>query len=202
MTLIVYLIAVVLLLAAAGVIFGILFRRDYERKGRLSPFSLLVGALIWFAFGGFPAIYLARDWPAVHVGPVAGVMGKISLWGGLAIMFLGIAQLGLLRALGHKQNALKQTGFYRLSRNPQIIGCALYVLGFAVLWPSWYALGWAIIFAVMAHVMVLGEEEHLRKRYNEDYARYCERVPRYLGLSRKLQIARRSRYEREQMCGM
>lgn len=182
MTLTIYLIAVFLMLVTALVIFRILFRRDYERKGQLLPFSLIAGTLIWSAFGGFPAIYLARDWPAVHVSPIARAIGKISLWGGLAIIFLGIAQLGLLRALGHKQNALKQTGFYRLSRNPQIIGCALYVIGFAVLWPSWYALGWAIIFVVMAHVMVLGEEEHLRKRYGEAYARYCERAPRYLAL--------------------
>ena len=29
--------------------------------------------------------------------------------------------------------------------------------------------------------MVLTEEEHLRRVFGEDYARYCDRVPRYLG---------------------
>ncbi|MBF8295644.1 MAG: hypothetical protein HW389_2189 [Bacteroidetes bacterium] len=30
------------------------------------------------------------------------------------------------------------------------------------------------------------EEEHLRSIYGEEYERYCERVPRYLGFPRSL----------------
>lgn len=32
-----------------------------------------------------------------------------------------------------------------LSRNPQIVGFFLAVVGFAIMWPSWYALGWVIL---------------------------------------------------------
>jgi protein-S-isoprenylcysteine O-methyltransferase Ste14 len=51
-----------------------------------------------------------------------------------------------------------------------------------VLWPSWYGVGWAILYAVVAHTMVLTEEEHLRDVYGEKFVRYCERVPRYIGV--------------------
>ena len=62
---------------------------------------------------------------------------------------------------------------------------SLLVLGSSVLWPSGYALGWAVLYGFLAHTMVLTEEEHLRAVYGEEYARYCARVPRYLGLRRR-----------------
>lgn len=54
------------------------------------------------------------------------------------------------------------------------------VIGVAILWPSWYALGWVIL-AAGFHMMVLTEEENLRNVYGEEYTQYCKRVPRYLG---------------------
>ena len=64
------------------------------------------------------------------------------------------------------------------------MGGALLVAGSAALWPSWYALGWLFLYAAIAHMMVLTEEEHMRNVHGEEYERYCERVPRYLGLPR------------------
>ena len=180
----VYLISAFLLLVAAFVVFRILFRRDYRRKGRLTPFSSLVGTLIFFLWGGFPYIYGPSDWPTVHVGPILRAIGGISIALGLAIMFLAMARLGLRQTFGQGANVLQQTGFYRMTRNPQALGCVLYGIGFAVLWPSWYALGWVTLFAAIAHLMILTEEEHLRNVHGEEYVQYCKRVPRYLAFPR------------------
>jgi protein-S-isoprenylcysteine O-methyltransferase Ste14 len=49
-----------------------------------------------------------------------------------------------------------------------------------------YALGWIVLEGFVAHMMVLTEEEHLLEVYGGEYARFCERVPRYLGLRRML----------------
>jgi protein-S-isoprenylcysteine O-methyltransferase Ste14 len=76
---------------------------------------------------------------------------------------------------GLEVDALIQTGPYRVNRNPQIVGGSLLVIGSAVLWPSWYALGW-VLYGVVAHLMVLTEEEHLHKAYGEEYVGYCEQV--------------------------
>ena len=38
-----------------------------------------------------------------------------------------------------------------------------------------------LLLAIILHVMIVTEEEHLRAVFGEDYRRYCERVPRYLG---------------------
>jgi protein-S-isoprenylcysteine O-methyltransferase Ste14 len=58
----------------------------------------------------------------------------------------------------------------------------LVVIGVVVLWPSWYALGWVVLYGIVVHLMVLTEEEHLRAVHGEEYERYCSRVPRYLGI--------------------
>jgi protein-S-isoprenylcysteine O-methyltransferase Ste14 len=60
------------------------------------------------------------------------------------------------------------------------------VIGIALLWPSWYALGWVALGAVIAHMMVLTEEEHLRRTLGESYLAYCQNVPRYVGLTKRV----------------
>jgi protein-S-isoprenylcysteine O-methyltransferase Ste14 len=62
-----------------------------------------------------------------------------------------------------------------------VLSCALIVIGYALLWPTWHSLGWVLLYALIAHVMVITEEEHLRGVHGEAYLRYCQRVPRYFG---------------------
>ena len=70
---------------------------------------------------------------------------------------------------------------YRITRNPQLLGGALLVFGYVLLWLSCYALGWLTLFAVMAHLMILAEEGYLLNIHGERYEQYCRRVPRYIG---------------------
>ncbi len=185
MVLVTYLISTILLLAAAYIVFSVLSRRDYRRQGRLSPISCILGSAIFFLWGAFPYIYGPSDWPAVHVGPILELFGWLSIACGLTVMFTAMATLGLRCSLGQRAPALKRSGYYRLSRNPQLLGCALAGIGFAILWPSWYALGWLLLFIAIAHMMVRTEEAHLRTTYGQAYDRYCQQVPRYLGLLRR-----------------
>jgi protein-S-isoprenylcysteine O-methyltransferase Ste14 len=78
---------------------------------------------------------------------------------------------------------------YGISRNPQIVGFFVYALGFALLWPSWYALGWVVFFGPFFHWMVITEEEHLLKLHGDAYRRYCEQVPRYMRLRPRQRVA-------------
>jgi protein-S-isoprenylcysteine O-methyltransferase Ste14 len=89
--------------------------------------------------------------------------------------------LGIPRSFGRQATGLYCTGPYRLSRNPQVLGGFLMASGIALLWPSWYALGWVILWMAMFHLMVLSEEEHLHEVFGEEYSHYCEKAPRYLG---------------------
>ena len=190
MRVVVYIISAFLLVIAASLVFRIFVRRDYQRKGRLTLLSGFLELLIWALYMGFPYIYNPPEWALfwsrdVPVDTPLRVIGVICIVLGLASAFGTMFWFGLRRAFGLEVNALKQTGPYRVTRNPQIVGGSLLVIGSAVLWPSWYALGWVVLYAVVAHMMVLTEEEHLQKAYGDEYRQYCQQVPRYIGLLKK-----------------
>jgi protein-S-isoprenylcysteine O-methyltransferase Ste14 len=169
-----------LLLAFGIIVMRHLVPRDYRRLGKLSPPIAFLQSLLFFLYGGFPTLYLENDWPAVSVPPFIHVLGLFLLFGGLATLFYGMIHLGISRSVGRGMPNLEQSGIYNLSRNPQAIACGLYVIGFAMLWPSWYAAGWALLFGILIHMMVLAEEEHLKRTHGLAYEDYCQKVPRYL----------------------
>jgi protein-S-isoprenylcysteine O-methyltransferase Ste14 len=176
-----YWLYMVLLFIAGLVVLRIFARRSYRAHGRLSPTVSFIQALFFFFYGGFPSFYLPKNWPDVSVNPWMHGIGLVLLLVGLGFLLYGMVHLGIRRSIGRGQQALEQSRIYRYSRNPQAMACGLYVLGFAILWPSGYAAGWALIYPVLIHIMVLTEEEHLLRLYGQDYADYCRRVPRYLG---------------------
>jgi protein-S-isoprenylcysteine O-methyltransferase Ste14 len=177
-----YLLSLFLMVVVSLLVLRVFVRRDYLHGGCLSTRSAILQALVFFVYGGFPSIYLPGYWPVSHVDLPLRIMGLTSLTIGLVIMLIGIYRLGLLRALGLQTNGLKKTSYYQVTRNPQVFGCVLYIIGFVILWPSWFALGWGLSLMVILHVMVLTEEEHLRNAYGQDYELYCKSVPRYLGI--------------------
>lgn len=181
----VYLLSLSVLMAISIIVLRVFVRRDYLRRGRLTVATAAIQALVFFVFGGFPSIYLPSEWPVSHVNFPLRVIGLICVASGLVIMFVGIFRLGLLRSFGLQTGELKESSYYQVTRNPQILGCVLYMIGFMILWPSWYALGWALSLIAILHVMVLTEEEHLRNAFGQDYEQYCKRVPRYLGYPKK-----------------
>jgi protein-S-isoprenylcysteine O-methyltransferase Ste14 len=66
-----------------------------------------------------------------------------------------------------------------------LVSFALVVFGIAVYWPTGRQLGWLALYAIVFHMMVITEEEHLLNVYGEAYRRYCQQVPRYLGIPRR-----------------
>lgn len=186
----VYAVSAILLFLGAFVIFRRVVRRGYEQNRRLTPFPFFLQLLIWGMFFAFPCIYNPFNWAwsqsyTSQVIPVLGGIGWACVWIGLLILVIAMAWLGLPRSCGQEPRKLEMSGPYRVTRNPQFMGGLLLIIGYIVLWPSWYTLGWLAIFTVMMHMMVLTEEEHLHRIHGVDYERYCKRVPRYLGLPRR-----------------
>ncbi|MHC4931044.1 MAG: methyltransferase family protein [Planctomycetota bacterium] len=176
-----FLIYAFLLLALGLVTLHTLSRRDYRNVGRLSPPTVLLATLVFCCWGGFPWFFAPLDWPEVHVAPLLETAGWFCLWFGIAATVLAMAWLGWVCSFGRNQSLLRHSGPYRLSRNPQAIACGLAGVGFALLWPSWQAAVWVLLYGALVHVMILAEEEHLRRVHGEKYERYCANVPRYLG---------------------
>jgi len=171
------------LLVAAFFVFARV-RSDYETYGKLSrPVALLqVGYFCAYALSS----YAFLDSRLSHVG-IAGsllVLAIVLMVAGFFIVALSMPFLGR-QSFGCDVGSLRTSGIYRYSRNPQLVGGFLFIVGYAMLWPSWSAALWASLWLVIAHRMVRGEETHLEDVFGEEFRAYCARTPRYLGLPRK-----------------
>jgi hypothetical protein len=97
-----YLAAYAALLAAGWLVLRLLVRRDYLERGGLSWPVAFLQALLFFVYGGFPMIYLADDWPAVHVHPLVHLLGVTLIGVGLGLLLFGMIELGVRRSLGRE----------------------------------------------------------------------------------------------------
>lgn len=181
---IVYSAAAVLLLLSAYLIFKRIIRNAYRQHGFLTPIASLLQLVIFLGFFTFPYTFAGPSWP--YVWRLSGsssypwqVMGLVLICVGALVAFGTMAWFGIRRAFGIQLEGLISHGPYRFSRNPQILGGYLLVIGTALQWASFYALGWIILYGCIMHWMVTTEEEHLLRVFGQEYASYCERVPRY-----------------------
>jgi protein-S-isoprenylcysteine O-methyltransferase Ste14 len=177
------------MLLAALVIFRVLVSRSYKKWARLTPLATLLESLYWGPAFAFPYLYNGGSWPAFWVCDADIARWMQFLGSALIVIGAGsvvgvITYLGLSRSFGQQVDRLRVTGPYRMSRNPQIVCGLLLILGIAVRWPSWYAVGWVGLMGAALHMMVLTEEEHLGEVFGPEYAKYCRRVPRYIGVGR------------------
>jgi protein-S-isoprenylcysteine O-methyltransferase Ste14 len=181
-----YLIFCILLLSLAYVVFRRVVRREYLTQGELSwPVSLLQ-LLIFVGLMSFPYLYnppqwaLFWDFECMHGWNAYLGFSLILL--GLILTFGTMAWFGLRRAFGRQTAELTASGPYCWSRNPQILGGYLLVIGAALQRPSLYALVWVLLYGLICHMMILTEEEYLRQQFGTVYDQYCAQVPRYFHL--------------------
>ena len=173
------------LILAAYLVFRRVVRRSYERHGRLTRVAACLQFMVFLGVIAFPFLYNPKQWqwfwildtPAGRPWATAGFV-VIAL--GFIVAFGTMAWFGLRRAFGLGVVGLVRGGPYRLTRNPQIIGGYLLIIGSSLQWPSLGACGWIVVWGDATHWMILTEEEHLRRQFGEEYVRFCREVPRYL----------------------
>lgn len=178
--LVISLVALLLLIVAY-----LIFRRvgrDYERQGRLTPFSSFLEFVIFALHGMASYLFLDSSLQHVRLGSPVTTLAIIAMAVGIVLLAIAMGGLGMKRAVGRKVTDLKQSGLYRWSRNPQIVAYGLFLIGYALLWPSWSGALWVILYGLIGHMMVRTEEAHLNRVYGQAYATYCSRTPRYIGL--------------------
>ena len=177
-----YLVCAVLLLFAAHFIFNRVVAKDYLNRGRLGWLASTLQLLVFGAFFCFPYLYMPPEWawdwlPNGTWNRLASlVLVSLGMLGAFGTMFW----FGLRRAFGLELKGIVHTGPYRYTRNPQMVGGWVMVLGVFLYQPSLYNLGWVLIWAAIGHWMVANEEIHLLRVFGEEYKHYCEKTPRYL----------------------
>ena len=175
----------VLLLLFAHIVFRRIAKRDYIEQGKLSLFASTLQLLVFCGYFFFPYLYNHPEWAyfwklSSEEACYGQLIGFIIICLGFLVAFGTMAWFGIGKAFGLDVSGLTNWGPYKFSRNPQILGGYLLVMGTALQWPSVYSIGWVLMYAVIGHWMILTEEEHLSRIYGEAYKKYCLEVPRYL----------------------
>lgn len=177
-----YLVVTFLLISAILIVFRIIVKQGYQRKGKLTPFTTLVQLLLFFLHALSSYIYIETRGHHISKGSLLEIIGIILMIIGGGFTLFGMINLGIKKSFGAKAQGLKQTGFYKYSRNPQIVFYLLFLIGYAMIYPSWTGLIWIGILLLMCHIMIITEEEHLLRTFSEQYKIYCKETPRYIGL--------------------
>lgn len=178
----VYPVSAGLLLAAAFIVFKRVVAKDYAENGKLGWIASALQLFVFTGFFCFPYVYMPPEWawdwlPNGTVNRLAAIVLVVF---GMLGAFGTMIWFGIRRAFGVMVEGIVRRGPYRFTRNPQMIGGWLMVLGVFVYSPSLNNLGWVLIWAIIGHWMVTTEETHLQRVFGEEYERYCEETPRYL----------------------
>jgi protein-S-isoprenylcysteine O-methyltransferase Ste14 len=100
----------------------------------------------------------------------------LALGGGVALLGLGLRAY----AAGSldKNSTLAVSGPYAYTRNPLYLGSFLMGVGFSIACGSWILGGIFVVYFLLVYSLVMRrEEDYLRQRFGEAYARYAARVP-------------------------
>ena len=173
----------ILLLLFSYFVFRIVVRVEYQTKQKLSPLSYLLETLVFALHANFPYVYLSVRWPGIPAAP-ENILLKALFWVivsiGLIILLIAWFRLGTSTSFGLDKNKLRTNGIYQYSRNPQLLGYGMIIIGFAILYLSWYSSGWILLYVTIAWFMILSEEEFLKRKYKKEYENYFASVPRIL----------------------
>jgi len=174
------------LLLVLGAIVGKCLARDYRSRGGASIQTVaLLWALTGLHFGLVVLAAVRSTWRFRLPTPLA-VGGGVMLAGAGTVMYLGaVYAFRSFKRLNFLQDTRLVTGgIYRWSRNPQLVGWTLVLVGLGLVRGSAMVLLLALVAWVGYGLFLPTEEEHLRRVFGEAYEAYRCRTPCYLGRPR------------------
>jgi len=134
---------------------------------------LVPAAVLGFVTSGVP----------VDIGP-ARYAGLVLVVAGIAFWLWAIAALlfGGDTPVGTPPKELVSSGPYGYSRNPMFLGVVAAAFGEGIFFSSAVGVGLTVVvWWLFDRIVVSWEEAQARRSLGEDYERYCERVPRWIG---------------------
>ncbi len=174
-----------ILILFSFIVFRVIVRNDYLKKSKLSPLSYILEFIVFAVHANLIYLLIPVKWPDLPSLPedqTLKILFLVILCLGLIILIIAWFGLGTGRSFGQDKNKLNTRGIYKYSRNPQIVGYGIILLGFALLFISWYTLGWFVQYLIISYLMIRSEEEFLNLMYGEEYEKYCSAVPRVIKL--------------------
>lgn len=159
-------------------------RSDYGTHGKLTQLVAILQTGFFFIYALCSYLFLDSRLTSITNDALLLGFAIFLMVAGLLVVLLSMPFLGR-RSFGAETGQLHTTGIYRFSRNPQLVGAFLFIIGYILLWLSWTGALWAALWLPISFWMVRGEEEHLAAIFGKEYEQYCRRTPRYLGIPKK-----------------
>ena len=180
-----YLVYSAIFILFSFLVFRVIVRNDYLKKSKLSPLSYILEFIVFAVHANLLYLFIPVKWsdlPSLPEELTLKLLFLVILCLGLVILIIAWFGLGSGRSFGLDKHKLKTGGIYQYSRNPQLVGYGIILLSFAILFISWYSLGWILQYLIISYLMIRSEEEFLNSRYGEEYEKYCRTVPRVIKL--------------------
>ncbi|MGA1796270.1 MAG: methyltransferase family protein [bacterium] len=171
------------LLLPLGAVVGNRLTKEYRSR---RDASITTVALIWALSGvHFGLVVVAAAWSTWHFSLPA----PIAVGGGVVLVSVGAvlcaaaayAFRSVKRLNFMEHSCLVTEGIYRWSRNPQLVGWTLVLVGLGLLRGSGMVLFLAGLFWVSYRLHLPTEEEHLRRVFGDAYEAYQRRTHRHFG---------------------
>ena len=158
--------------------------RDYEEEGELSSVASMSAWALYLLHLGLTISASLRPSKRLPLDrEVAAALGATSAVSGSALFAAGIREFRSFEQMsGLETGQLVKTGPYRYSRNPQVAGWLLALLGTAIAGRSVKALMLVGFFFLVHRLYFPIEERHLERAFGEEYRRYRSEAPRFLGI--------------------
>lgn len=149
---------------------------NIERIMSVATFSTVVVTLY--------SIFVGKGIVATHLVPESFRLAGIVV-GVFAVFFFASATIVMKNnwrvGIPEEKTSLVTEGIYKWSRNPAFVGFDMLYLSMCLLFfniPLVMVSVWA---AVMLHLQILQEEEHMQKMFGTEYDSYKNRTGRYFG---------------------
>ncbi len=117
-------------------------------------------------------------------GSWAQFLAGVLVGGGVVLTALAVVELRRHKTTLHPHGTpetLVQSGIFSRSRNPIYVADVLILAGLILYWNAVLALPLVPIFLwVLEKRFVIREEDFLRRKFRADFARYCEKVRRWV----------------------
>jgi len=138
------------------------------RKEKIIMNAIFLPMVISFVYAIFLPLQLDTTW----------------LYSGLIIYLLGIVFTiaTLLNFASSPKDKVITKGLYRFSRNPMYIGLLLLQFGLGIACSSWLYLLLTVVLMIMLNAVLSSEERYCLYRFGDDYRKYMNRTPRWIGM--------------------
>jgi len=111
-------------------------------------------------------------------------LGITWLYSGLIIYLFGIVFtiVAVLNFATSPKDKVITKGLYSFTRNPTYIGLVLIQIGLGIACSSWLYLLLTVVLMILLNANLPAEERYCRYRYGDDYRKYKNRTPRWIGI--------------------